>query len=422
MNTQFLTYAKKNINLYLAFISVLILFFTYSCKDEASMLGADLLPDDDRMILQFDTTITFISYLNDEEDFSTKNYTTAYVGNINDPYFGSLNGSLAIQYYPKVIGNKIDTIEPDSAILYFRIDNTYGDFIKNENFNIYILSTSLSSDSTYLNTTSIQDFYYDEAFPINTSVFYSGDTLIGFPLSSNFINYLLPNNDYVYDTLSLFLDYYKGICVIPEENTGLGSMIKLSLESDDSKISLFYNDSLTFDYTFSLGVSFSNYTHDKTGAIINNYLENDSTEADTLMFMQGFGGMTSKIILSDISRFKNAKYSILTADLFIPVFKDNNFEFLTPPDELYFLYPTSDTTYYYIPDDDPTYSDFFDGSYYEDNDYYKFNISKYLTALLAGDISDSLLKVRIRENYSYPNRVILKTGENIKLKVTYTKH
>ena len=134
------------------------------------------------------------------------------------------------------------------------------------------------------------------------------------------------------------------------------------------------------------------------------------------MFFQGYDGVSSKITFSDYTETFNpdSSYSILNAELTIPVFKDNNFEHFPPPERLSFYYSDADSNLYQV----ENY-----GNYNDDKSQYSFNISKHLMNFLNGNIEDSCLNIGMsNKSPTNPNRVILRSGENIKLKVTYTKH
>ena len=67
-------------------------------------------------------------------------------------------------------------------------------------------------------------------------------------------------------------------------------------------------------------------------------------------------------------------------------------------------------------------SGFYGGTYNNSKNIYKFDISQHLTKMLNGIVTDSVLNINVLSNTSFPSRVILESSENIKLKVTYTKH
>ncbi len=411
-------------------IILLISFTTFiSCEEEISSLGSEILPESDKISYFYDSTITFSSYLLKNESFSTKTLSKPTVGYINDPYFGTSSSGFATRYLPTSLSIVFNDEIADSSVISLVIDSTYGKTNKTDNYKVYQLNKPLSIDSTYKSDTPLENFYNSDNL-ISLGSRYEGDTLI-LKLNQEFSQFLLASSDSLiyYRTVDKFLERYYGIALVAEERDGLGSFVNIDLFNNESKMTLYYGgeDSLTFNYRFvsSPGLNhhlnFSEYVHNTESAIINNYIDNDSTETDSLIFIQGLGGMSSKIELDNyLELIDDSKYSVINAELIISVHKDDDFETFYPPENLFFLYSDLDSNLYQI--EDYATSSFFQGNYNEDKNHYAFNISKHLKSLLNGDIEDPTLYIRMVNNAIYPHRVILKGNENIKLKITYTKH
>ncbi|MFO7829801.1 MAG: DUF4270 family protein [Bacteroidales bacterium] len=430
MTTNF-SLLKKIINTksLLSLIVIFSLFFSISCEEEISPLGSNLLPESDKIEYDTTTAIGFNSYLLNNDAFSTKTLSKPSIGHINDPFFGTTRSAFATRYLTTSLSIVFNDEIADSSVLYLVIDSTYGKLDKTDNYKVYQLNKPLSPDSTYHSDQALDNFY-DETNLISESSRYEGDTLV-IKLNQSFSQFLIPPSDslHYYRTVEKFLEKYYGIAIVPEERDGLGSLVSLDLFNKESKLKLFYggSDSLTFNYRFSSSsgtnyhVNFSEYTHDNEIGMINEYLQNDSTETDSLIAIQGLGGMTSKIILENYTDLLgDSKYSVINAELLIPVYKDENFETFFPPKNLYFLFSDADGNFYQT--DDYADGNFFGGFYNEDKGHYAFNISKHIRNILNGDIEDPTLYIRMANNALYPHRVILKTGNDIKLKITYTKH
>jgi len=429
MNTTFQPYTKNIAKQFLAYISVLFLLFSFSCNDDANLIGADLIPDKDKIEF-LDTTILFNGYLLDDEEYSSKNLTYFYIGELNDPYFGNTKASFASQYILTNTSVKFEGSTIDSVILYLKIDSIYGDFDRTKEIKVYKLSETLYSsyDSTYLSSTPVTDFFAPEDL-ISTQTIYSGDSLVKIKLKSSFADFLIVPIDsiYFYRTAEKFLERYLGVALVYDGTTELGGLLKINMTSSNSGIELYYKepntlglkDTLEYSYQFSAGTKFNNILHDFSTGVINDFIENDSTESDSLLFIQGLGGMNSKIVFEGLQNFpKEYKYSILNANITIPVYQDANINTLTPPSNIFFIY-AEDTNLFQVSD----YSgDFFSGIYNETKQEYSFDISLHMKDILNGEIEDSSLNIRILNSRTFPNRAILKSGVNdIKLKVTYSK-
>ena len=243
-------------------------------------------------------------------------------------------------------------------------------------------------------------------------------------------------DDSIYKTPSNFLSVFNGIAITPNPSTA-SRMLYANISSGNTKIVLYYRDTIyhdnegyeyftlndtTFNYTFSDGHRFAKYSTDYSSSIVNNYLTNPDNENDDLLFIQGLQGVSSKIAFTNIEPWilEDSSYSILSAELTVPVLKDANFESFSPPSNLFFYYSYTDSILFQV--EDYSSGTMFDGSYNKDENIYHFNISKHLLRILHEDIADSCLNFSIANMTSFPHRVILKSSENIKLNVTYTKH
>ena len=414
---------KNIIKLFLGIIPIFILAITFSCEEDPSKLGADLLPDSDKIDILYDTTLTFNSYVFENKAVATSNLSSYPIGIIDDEYFGMFNSEYAGQFLPAVLVNSINVdsiISIDSAILYLDIDGVYGSLESNLKFNVYELNTEIedSSNHVYYSDEDISNFYSSTDL-INTDSKICGDSLVIIPLNSTFSDKFISNGDTINKTSVYFKSIFKGISIIPDTYTSQGCLLTTNISSYDTKIVLYYktnsDDSLSLTYQLKNGYRFGEYTTDYSTGKISDFLNNAPNINDSLLFFQGCNGVSSKITFSDYTETfsPDSSYSILNTELTIPVFKDDNFEHFPPPEKLYFYYSDADSNL--IPVEDYGYYD-------DSKSLYSFNISKHLMNFLNGNIEDSCLNIGMSNKSINPDRVILKSGENIKLKVTYTKH
>lgn len=425
MNNIIRKLAPKNlIQLFLGIIPFLILTITFACEEDPSSLGSDLLPDSDKIKIYYDTSLTLVGSVHENLPMHTTNLQYYSLGINEDSYFGTFKGEYIGQFYLTSTIKSVDDIVIDSAVLFIDIDSIYG-LSGNNNvfFNVYQLQSDIIMDSVYNSNTDINN-YFDEVNPINTNSIIKGDTLLSLPLSSYFANELISHGDTIYKSDSLFRDIFKGIAIIPELINTPGGLITANIKSSISTIKLFYHtvteDSLTASYNLSSGYRFTKYTNDFPSGLVNDFITNQE-ENDSLLFVQGLNGVRSKIKFTNINEWKDqdSSYSILNAELTIPI-ANNDTDPISPPNKLYFYYSNADSTLIEI--EDYSSGGMFGGAYDKNNKNYKFNISKHLMNMLSGNIKDSCLNVTIYNKPYYPNRVILKSGDNIKVNVTYTKH
>ena len=403
MNTKNKRLEPKNlIRLFLGIIPILIITIVFSCEEDPSQLGSNLLPDSDKITYRYDTSRTFIGNVLENKPISTYNLSHYVFGEINDPHFGSFKGEFAGQFLPLKYystDSTVATFNVDSIYLFLVIDSIYG-FPQEGNisFDIYELNKEIedSLGHAYYSDEDISTFYLPTDL-ISTNCKISGDTLIKLALTSEFASKLVTfeDTDTTYKNISNFRSAFHGIAIVPNLINSPGGTCNINISSNDSKILMYYedgsNDSLQFTYRFNNGFRFGGYKNDYTSSIANTYLNNPKNNNDDLLFIQGINGISSKLTFSNINQWieEDSSYSVLNAELIVPVFKDDNFELFFPPKQL-FLYYYNDSISNYV-EDYLISENFFDGNYNKVLNQYQFNISKHLMRILNGNIEDSCL-------------------------------
>jgi hypothetical protein len=430
MNKTINNQSKNRSFLFLALISFVVMTISFSCEEDVNSLGSELMPDSDAIEVFYDSSLTFNSFVVQNEAINTSNLSYYSLGIIDDPSFGIFRGEMVSQFTPSIQNIDVEEMFIDSAVLFISIDSIYGES-GSISFDLFELSSDLNEDSTYLSSSNISEYFtLDEK--LNDTYKLSGDSLIIFKLNDTFTERLTSDND-LYKSNSLFKEEFKGIALVPEIISSKGSAYTLNLTSTNSKIKLFYhtekNDSLILDYSLSSSAvhKFAQYTYDYNGYQAYDYITNTEDESDGLIFLQGIAGLYSEITFTNIKTWitDTIKYSVLNANLTIPTYSDDNIELYHPPEQLSLYYRDEDTSYYPIEDyynyiQQYNYS--YDGHLNDDEKYYHFDITRHLMAILNGEIKDSSIRINNINRSIYPHRVILKTGEDIKLKITYTKH
>lgn len=426
MNNIIRKLESKNIfQLFLGLIPILILTITFSCEEDPSPLGSEILPDSDKIKIYFDTSLTFKGEVMETEPFITFDLDKYSMGALDNEYFGKFKGEFLGQFIPLVNDSSVLDYTIDSAFLFIQIDSIYGNLSNAITFDIYELSSEIDQFESYMSNTDISNFY-NTSTKISGSTIFSGDSLLKIPLTYSFINKLISVEDSIYRTTEYFKSKFKGIAIIPDLLESPGFVLYTNISSSNSNIVLYYNDTLTFKYTFSNTNKFAKYSNDYSGSIVNDYLTNPENENDNLLFLQGISGVSSQITFTNIDSWllDDSSYSILNAEIIVPVFKDDNFELFYPPKRLFLEYADTDTTVNVIQDYEffNDYRNLFDGYYDSENYYYHFNISKYFKSVLEGEVKNYGLNFHIVSKSFFPHRVILQSADKIKLSVTYTKH
>jgi|GEM_PF-1079673 len=416
---------KNKSFLFLAIISFAIIVISISCEEDTSSIGSGVLPDGDKLETLYDTTFTFHNQVFKKEPYITSNISHHSLGISNDPFFGEFKGQMASEFFYLALDTNIITFQLDSLMLYLKVDSTYGDPNKSISFNIYELNTQILDDTSHYSNEDIS-LLYSETDKINETCDIRGDTLIAFNLSDEFAERLKSDTTFYGDD-DVFKEEFKGFAIVPTiaNESDLGGTFLVNFSTTDTKMAFYYHndtvDSLYFNYTFTRGNRFTQYSYDYSSSEVEDYLTNSEDENDDLIFIQGHNGVSSRIEYTDLDTWlnENATYSILKAELTTSIVNDPYFETFYPPDALSLNYYEADSNFVFVED----YSSMmYDGSYNDTIGIYNLNITKHFSNMVNHKIDDLYLNFDVVNSYTSPHRVILKAGEDIKMKVTYTKH
>lgn len=418
----FKLFNSRNISkMFLGILPIFLLAITFSCEEDPSSLGSDIIPDSDQLAYYYDTSISFSGEVFTKKPIPTTNLTQYPIGIIDDEYFGLLTTSFAGQFYPEKLEGNLDVLSMDvsSATLYIAIDTIFGPITNSVAFNAYELKDSIRSDSTYNSEVNINELFSSENL-ISTSSIIMGDSILAINFTEEFTKKFTSSGDDINESTENFRKIFEGISIVPGNYSNEGKILITNFSSSDTKITLEYNDSLEKSYNFLNGNKIGKFNYNYETGVVNNYLNNQELEEDTLLFYQGLSGVNSKIFFSDFSDIfhQDTTYSILKAEITIPVFKDENFNNYPHPNNLYLYYTYSDSTLSPVQD----YYDYqLNYGPFEDSEF-KFNITRHFKKMIEGEVEDTCLNFAVGQNIIYPNRIIFNAGKNIKLRITYTKH
>mgnify|MGYP001316475779 CR=1 FL=1 len=406
------------------FFGVLIVFgllINYSCEEDPSALGSNLLPDSDKVKIYIDSSLTFKGRVFLNDPILTSNRTNYTLGAMQDEYFGKFEGTYVGQFLPQALDTNVIFYMIDSVVLYVQVDSVFGTINNSVNFNVYEINETIIDDSSYYSNEPAINYYTGQT-KINSDSYMQGDSLMAFPLYLSFGSKLKNSKDY-YRSDSVFIEQFKGISIAPELIEEPGGVLYSNLSSSNSRIVMYYkyadDDSLQFSYYLYKGDRFAQYNFDYSSGKVNEFLNNSGEDADSLLFIHGINGVVSSIQFNNYMDWKDdSSYSIINAELELPVFYEEGMDLFYPP-SLYIYFADTDSSVYQI---DDVSSGYFNGSYNEETKKYNLNISRHFMRFINGDIKDSCLNFGVLNNMLYPQRVMLKTGDNIKFKVTYTKH
>ena len=393
------------------------LFLTtfFSCTDP-DQIGLEIQPEGDKITLSSFTqnpafTLTSIkgdSVRADENLLSLFGY-----------YQSSPFGSAKSEFSTQLLLPENDVSfgsDPvlDSAVLSLVYSGYYGDTTIALNISIEQLKDVIELEDTFYSTqvlnsqdfsTPIQETFYPRPNSLRTS---DSDTIGSATLDLRVDalgQYILDaNSDDLVDNTS-FLSYLNGISLrVSESQSESASICYFNLRDTKTKVTIYYNDSLSYNLTIG-----------STASRVNHF-EVDNNEPFNFIGVQSMGGPSIKILFNDLTALRDSLQNkvINKALLEFDVVSgyDQNFG---PHASLSILRKDNDQTLLFIPD-------FFEGATHYggvlENESYEFNISKYLQRLIDEDYSDSALYILPVGNSVNANRTLIE--QEVTLTVTYT--
>ena len=363
-------------------ISFFIVIFFFSCTDPDD-LGLEIQPGSDRIIISnIETQENFFSLSSVVDDSVRTDQSTLFLlGAYSDPVFGELKAGFSTQLL--LSESMVDFgSDPklDSAVLSFAYyqgsssPNTpyYGDTSSYLNIEVGMINETLFSDSAYysnqnFNSSTILDYSF---LPQpNTYVYNNGDT-IGAPLltfrADQVGQYILDgSSDQLVDNIS-FTEYLGGL-TIKASNIN-GSILYFNLNDIKSKLTIFYNDTSTFDLLMG------------SAAVKVNHFENQHLVPSDHRVVQSMAGYKMKVNIDENSESYKSLMDTVKGSIINRVLLNFYAEpspFLPQHDQLTLVRSESSL---YLDDLFEGYAHF--GGFLEEDNKYSFNITKHFTKIV----------------------------------------
>ena len=431
----------------------------FSCND-ASVLGSNILPEENNLEVDFTDTISLISSTIRMD--STRVYDPnpslqpgRYIaGRVEDPVFGVYSSNIFTQLELLTTNPDFSNAILDSVVLLLAYDDTggfYGDTeapftIKVKEVQEYMSpSVAYQSFQTFNTSSSILGELTFIPAP-DDSVRLSDDNIlaphiripIDNALGSRFFN---ETDTTVFENDDNFTNYFNGVQIEAalDENS---SIIGLDLLDNLSQLVFYYHED-TVEQVFVLRAKSGstktmnfNHTYDKgIYASLNPFIDN-ATLSDSLVFVQGMEGHDVEIELPFITDFP--KVVVNKAELIVRVAQDATSSIYPIPDQL-ILSRIVDSEVDPVLIEDVTISlsrtSSFEGLFGgqpevnsesgEDITEYRMNISGYLQDVLDGTLENKPLYLETFPKPDQSNRLILGGAKHSKYKMsielTYTK-
>jgi len=391
--------------------------------NKPGIIGLDVQPKGDQFNVLYSDTSSLISYTVREDSLRSDEPIYNLLGSYNDPVFGYSAASFYTQFSLPTndvdFGNG-DGFKPDSLVLKLGYVDNYGDAPTAQTVNVYRLTEMMYEDSAYY---SNRDFVYDDLIDLaNFSIAPQDSTTV---ISIKLNNVIFSSNDSIFadtDALQLFL---KGF-YIATDTTQLGGILYFDMFSSNTKLTLYYDDSMSFDFEVDLNSARSNrFSRDYSGTNIITQLS-DTTLGDFLVYVQPMAGVKTKIMFPYLKNWVQSQTIVVNSAELVLSVDAGSIGIYDPPDNLFILGAGEDL----IITDQNEGASYFGGAYNDENKEYVFNIARHVHEILYEGKQDEGIYLIVPNNLLVSgsvvsaNRVVLGGAKNtalqMKLKLTYT--
>ncbi|MEP7170015.1 MAG: DUF4270 family protein, partial [Bacteroidota bacterium] len=231
----------------------------------------------------------------------------------------------------------------------------------------------------------------------------------------------------VYNDNSSFLSYFNGICVKDVSTPTSGSILYFNLADTMSKITLYYNDSLSFSFFFpvstltNLAETVNHFEHNNySGAIfVNNF--NDVNFAKDRCYIQSMAGVKTKVEFPFLKNLvQNGNVSVNKAEFTVTIDNSTTATY-SAHSSLFLVGIDSAGKSTFLPD-----YVFSTGTFggEQSSGTYTFLVTRYIQQILTGKRTDYGLYLVAGGAAVNANRTVIGGSNNsafpMKLKISYT--
>ena len=399
-------------------IGLLLLSFivVFSCKkkDEQSILGLDVQPENDLVGLTITDSVSVFMHTQRVDSVKSYNDQYKYLGSNQDPIFGRTDASIYTNFS---ISNNFTNVtfgaNPilDSAEIVIRfLGNALGDTTSALSYDVYVLNDKLASTTSYYTNSTIPKGFSKVSTYTGKLKIRGSNVCLVIPLDNALGQYILQTTSNLTNNIA-FQNAYKGFYITTSNSTlgtpGSGAIRRFDLYDDISGINLYYRDgnsissksqSTQFTFRGIDALRFNNIKHNYAAAYHNLFDQvtgsgtSDTLKGSSNVYLNCFGGTRTRVYLPYLKNFNDSQtVSISRAELIIKI--DENIS----PYNTNYAYPASlaliacasDGTEQLVYDQLET-TDFvkYGGNYDGGNKVYVFNIARQMQKILNGEIKN----------------------------------
>lgn len=359
--------------LFSVFTSLLILATSAGCN-KSGELGLEVYPESNIIGGTFSDTTTLVAYTLAVDSLISDEPILSPFGSYIDPVFGQSTASVYVMFSMPSSNINFDNgngFKPDSLVMTIAYNGYYGEEPTPQTVMIYQLNPSsiIDRSATYYSTSNLTTDLIDlGGAVINPNI---DDETISIKLNDPIFTFA----DSLFPTNASFQSFITGFYILTNPMNP-GGLHYLDINSSSTKLTLYYDDSASFDFEIN-GESawFNRFYHQFAGTAIEAQFQNPSL-GDSLVYVQPNGGTMVKIEMPYITNWDSIV--INKAELVLSVLDDGTLDTYPVPDNLFILGAGDNT----IITDQYEGATHFGGTYNATDKTYTFNIARYVHELV----------------------------------------
>lgn len=381
-------------------ITLLCTCLFFSCENEESIIGENLLINNQHdVFILADSLVEIASFSAIEDSLDAQNSSTNLLGSYFDPISGQTNASFCFQI---TLPNNEITFDANSISnirLRFPLTDFFGDSTTNFNIKLSTLNQSINieNDMQYFTTDDFESTPIEGAeYLMNLSEILDSNALI-LQLPTSFgLNEILNLSSEALLNSESFTEVFYGFKLDVQPVIDNGAIIYLNSSSEDATLQIEYtnnkNDDVITNFPINSGVRLNHVNHDY----------DESLPLDTnFLFIQSMGGVFSELDFSFLENYQDSGFIVNDATLELSVFEENqNFKI---PQQLN-LYEYSDNNLISI--------EGLSGGILSSDNSYEFDITRHIQKILLEN-HNPICRLHTYQRSSNADRVIL--NKTIKL-------
>jgi len=421
-----------------------MVFLINACEEDASKIGANMLPGSDFVSITSSDTVTVKSYTMYKDSVESDNPATSYLGSLYDPYFGTTTSEFVSQVWLKDSLTGEDYFAVDSVKLFLQLLTVHGDTAAEHFIKFSEISQQIYATSKYYSNQTVP--LTGESWSVSLPTL-KADTIndIVLTIPKIFGEYMTRDKSMLFLSSKIpdFRSYFKGLYF---QLISSGNPIFLSLNVSSpgtygtpvNYFTVYMHDenatSMSYDFLLdakAVDAAYNLYKHDFSTAEAGKKIQHiNDRYPDTLSYLQNMNGVYTKLEIPSLKTLKQDvslhNIAINKARLIIPFVTDGNtFTYSTIPSMVYLRYLTTTGRKWIVSDYSTAGTTFYDGTPDTTTTFsYNINIATYLQKYLedTADTITSDLELFLLPTSSY--NTVLKANTSykpVKFEITYTK-